>query len=149
MEKLNFNITIDAPREKVWKVLWDDATYPKWTSAFSETSYAETDWQEGSKVLFGDGSGNGMVSRIAVKRENEFLSFEHLGELKDGVEIPNSDWAGAREEYTLKTVGGKTELHVEMDSDGGEFAEMFKGMWPRALAILKELSESSAVFDGK
>lgn len=140
MEKLNFKITIDAPREKVWKVLWDDVTYPKWTSAFSPTSYAETDWNEGSKVLFTDGSGNGMVSRIAVKRPNEFMSFEHLGEVKDGVET-KGEWAGALENYTLTQVGGKTELGVEMDSVGGEFAEMFKGMWPKALALIKELSE--------
>ncbi len=52
MEKKQFKIKIAAPREKVWKILWGDNTYPAWTSAFAEGSRAETDWEEGSKVLF-------------------------------------------------------------------------------------------------
>ena len=43
METLNFSININAPKEKVRKVLWDDSSYREWTSAFSEGSYAETD----------------------------------------------------------------------------------------------------------
>lgn len=65
MEKLNFAVSINAPAEKVWKVLFDDATYRNWTSVFAPGSYAETDWKEGSKALFSDGKGSGMVSRIA------------------------------------------------------------------------------------
>ena len=99
MEKLKFKTVINAAPEKIWKVLWDDTTYRKWTSAFSEGSYAETDWKEGSKVLFLDGKGQGMVSRIAENRPNEYMSIEHLGEVKDGVEDTSSDrvkaWAGA------------------------------------------------------
>jgi uncharacterized protein YndB with AHSA1/START domain len=75
MEKLNFNIVINATPEKVWKVLWNDDTYRKWTSAFAEGSHAETDWKQGSKVLFLDGKGEGMVSKIAESRPNEFMSF--------------------------------------------------------------------------
>ena len=53
MKNMNFDISINAPREKVWEVLWDDASYRKWTSAFSEGSYAVTDnWKKGSKILF-------------------------------------------------------------------------------------------------
>ena len=43
MEKMNFSIDINAPKEKVWNVLWDDDSYRKWTSAFAEGSYAKTD----------------------------------------------------------------------------------------------------------
>ena len=45
MEKQTFKITIDAPREKVWDVLWSDDTYREWTSVFSPGSRAETDWR--------------------------------------------------------------------------------------------------------
>ncbi len=116
MEKINFSTTINAPKEKVWKVLWDDATYRKWTSVFSASSYAETDWKEGSKVLFLDGQGSGMVSKIEVNKPNEFMSFKHLGIVKDGVEDTDSDavkgWGGAFENYTLNEVNGVTELLV-------------------------------------
>jgi hypothetical protein len=144
MEKINFKTVINATPEKIWKVLWDDATYRKWTSAFSEGSYAETDWKEGSKVLFLDGQGQGMVSRIAENRPNEYMSIEHLGEVKNGVEDTSSDrvkeWAGAHENYTLKKVNGKTELSVDMDITE-EFKEMFSQMWPKALDNVKKLSE--------
>ena len=144
MEKLKFKTVINAAPEKIWKVLWDDTTYRKWTSAFSEGSYAETDWKEGSKVLFLDGKGQGMVSRIAENRPNEYMSIEHLGEVKDGVEDTSSDrvkaWAGAHENYTLKKVNGTTELSIDMDITE-EFKEMFSQMWPKALDNVKKLSE--------
>ena len=145
MEKLNFNVMINATPEKVWKVLWTDDTYRKWTSAFSEGSYAETDWKQGSKVLFLDGQGSGMVSRIAESRPNEYMSFEHLGEVKDGIEDTTSEsvkqWAGAHENYTLKKVNGKTELSIDMDITE-DFKEMFSKMWPAALKNVKRLSEN-------
>ncbi|MBA2423398.1 MAG: SRPBCC domain-containing protein, partial [Chitinophagales bacterium] len=69
MQKLNFSTSINASKEKVWKTLWDDSSYRKWTGAFQEGSYAETDnWKEGSKVLFLDGKRNGMVSQVAANR---------------------------------------------------------------------------------
>ncbi len=146
MEKLNFKTSINAPKEKVWKTLWDDASYRKWTSAFSEGSHADTDWKEGSKVLFLDGKGDGMVSRIETIRPNEFMSFKHLGEVKNGVEDTESDkvkgWAGALENYTLKEVNGTTELTVEMDMNE-DFKDYFVGTFPKALEQVKILSETN------
>ena len=85
-----------------------------------------------------------MVSRIAENRPNEYMSIEHLGEVKDGVEDTSSDrvkaWAGAHENYTLKKVNGKTELSIDMDITE-EFKEMFSQMWPKALDNVKKLSE--------
>jgi len=145
MEKLNFNIQIDAAPEKVWNILWADDTYRKWTSAFSEGSYAETDWKQGSKILFLDGNGSGMVSRVAVNRPNEYMSIEHLGEVRDGVEDTTSErikaWAGSHENYTLRKVNGKTELIIDMDITP-EFKEMFEKIWPVALENIKRLSEN-------
>jgi len=145
MEKLKFKTVINAAPEKIWNVLWNDDTYRKWTSAFAEGSYAETDWKEGSKVLFLDGNGRGMVSRIEKNKPYEYMSIEHLGEVNNGVEDTTSekvkDWAGAHENYTLKKVNGKTELSVDMDIND-EFKEMFAKIWPVALDNIKTLSEN-------
>jgi hypothetical protein len=145
MERKKFTTTINAPREKVWEVLWGDETYRKWTSVFAEGSRAETDWKEGSKVLFTDGKGEGMVSMIAKKKPDEFMSFKHLGVLKNGVEDTQSDaikdWAGAMENYTLTPVDGKTELIVELDMND-EFKDYFTQTFPKALDKVKELSEN-------
>ncbi|MEZ2440211.1 SRPBCC domain-containing protein [Chitinophaga sp. RCC_12] len=145
MEKTTFKATINAPREKVWEVLWGDNSYPQWTAPFAEGSKVETNWEKGSKVLFLDSKSNsGMVARIADKVPNEFMSFQHLGEVYNGVEDLTSDkvkaWAGAYENYTLTNVNGKTELLVEMDL-ADEFKDYFNKAWPLALDKVKELSE--------
>lgn len=144
MEKVQFKITINASREKVWDILWADDSYRAWTSVFSEGSRAETDWKKGSKVLFLDGKGAGMVSRIDDLVPNEFMSFQHLGEVKDGVEDTTSErvqqWSGGRENYTLKSIDGKTELTVDLDMVE-EFKEYFTSTFPKAIAKVKELAE--------
>lgn len=148
MEKINFSTTINAPKEKVWEILWNMDAYQAWTSAFTEGSFAKTDnWKEGTKVLFLNPNGSGMVSTVAVNRPNEYMSFKHLGEVHKGVEDTSSDrvkaWAGSMENYTLKGENGTTTLLVEMDITA-EFKEMFEKIWPEALKKVKALAEGSA-----
>jgi len=144
MDKLEFKALINAPREKVWEILWNDKTYREWTSVFSEGSHAVSDWKKGSKILFLGENGSGMVSRIAESIPNEYMSFEHLGEIKDGVEDTQSErvkaWAGSHENYTLKDINGQTELTMDMDISE-EYKDMFSEMWPKAMAKIKEIAE--------
>jgi len=139
MEKLEFSIDINAPKEKVWDVLWNDATYPQWTAVFSEGSRAESDWKEGSKVLFLDGKGDGMFSKIKTLEKNRSMIFEHLGEIYNGVEKPQ-DWGGATESYFLNETDGVTELEVELFGTE-EHKDYFKDIFPKALDKVKELAE--------
>lgn len=144
MKKLNFSIHIAAPKERLWQTLWNDATYRQWTATFHEGSYAESDWKEGSKILFLGPGGNGMTSRIARLIPNEFMSFEHLGEVKNGVEDFSGGWSGALENYSLHEQDGGTELSVEIDSDDS-FADYFSETFPKALARVKELAEAQKI----
>lgn len=141
-----FITSINAPREKVWDILWDDKSYREWTSVFSEGSRVETSWEEGSKVLFLDGKGSGMVSRIAKNKAPEFMSFEHLGEVKDGIEDTTSEkvknWSGAFENYTLRETNGNTTLEVDLDISD-DFKEYFTETFPKALKKVKELAEGN------
>lgn len=150
MEKLHFSIVIDAPKEKVWHTMLDDATYRQWTTAFNPGSYYQGSWEEGSEILFlgpnPDGSGEGgMYSRIAENRPYEFISIEHLGILKNGEKDTTSDeakkWTPAFENYTFKETENGTEVSVDMDIEE-EYKEMFDDMWPQALKALKELAEA-------
>jgi hypothetical protein len=144
MQKLTFSATIRAPKEKVWRAMLEDSTYRQWTSAFQEGSYAVTDWSVGSKALFLSPQGEGMVSRIAAHRPNEFLSIEHLGLVKDSVEDTSSEqvkaWAGAHENYTINEVNGTSTLRIDMDV-ADDYRKYFEETWPRALAKLKDLAE--------
>ena len=85
-----------------------------------------------------------MVSMIASKKPNEYMSFKHLGFVLNGVEDTQSEkvkeWAGAMENYTLKEVDGKTELTVDMDIND-EYKDYFLKTWQLALEKVKELAE--------
>jgi uncharacterized protein YndB with AHSA1/START domain len=145
MKTHQFKVNINAPKEKVWQVLWEKSSYEKWTSAFAEGSTVETDgWKKGTKVLFGDGKGSGMVAEVADNIPNEFMSFRHLGEFKDGVEDTTSDkvkeWAGALENYRLTGEGASTELVVEIDVND-EWLAFFEQAWPKALQNIKTQAE--------
>lgn len=148
MKTSHYSITINAPREKVWRKLFDDDSYRIWTEAFSKGSHYQGNWEKGSKIYFlgpdESGKTGGMVSRIADNRPNEFMSIEHLGMVRDGVEDTTSDevkkWTPAFENYTLKDRDGGTLLSIDIDLDES-YVEMFDQMWPNALAKLKEISE--------
>lgn len=148
MEKLTFTIHINASPEKVSNVMLTDATYREWTKVFNATSSFEGDWSKGSKMRFvgfdENGKAGGMVSMIAEHIPHEFVSIQHIGFIKDGVEDTTSDavkqWAGAHENYTFKAIDGGTDVLVEMDSIG-DYKDYFTETWPKALAVLKEIAE--------
>jgi len=147
MQNKRFTIKIKAPAEKIWKVLWNGETYPQWTAAFGEGSHAVTDWQEGSKVLFLSANNDGMYSMVVKNKPGVFMSFRHLGIIKEGKEQPADEeskkWSGAMENYTLKEEAGGTDLIVEMDITE-EFEKYFQETFPKALEKVKELSENKS-----
>ncbi|OAQ40769.1 hypothetical protein A5893_07470 [Pedobacter psychrophilus] len=140
MKKLEFKISINADREKVWDALWADANYRRWTSIFSETSHAKSDWKEGSEILFLDKDENGMYSLIEKLDKPSEMKFKHLGELKKGEKL-KGDWSEAIEQYQLFDEDGKTDLLISVDSNE-EFADFFEKTFPNSLQIVKEISES-------
>ena len=143
MTRLRYSVDIAAPREKVWQVLWSDSTFGKWTSVFAEGSYAVSDWKEGSPIRFIDPATNdGMASIIEKKRSNEFMSFRHVAEIKNGTEQPPADWSGAHEDYTLTEKDGRTTLRVDLDA-AEEHRTTFEEKFPQALQAVKSLSETT------
>ena len=142
MQKVTFKAIIDTTPEKLWNILWDDASYRKWTSAFFEGSNMESDWKVGGRTLFLDKSGNGMVSTIDAIEPNKYLSFKHLGMINNGVEDLDSEevkkWSGSNENYILNPIGESTELSVEQDLDE-EYKESFNDSWQKAFDLIKSL----------
>ncbi|HEY0964177.1 MAG TPA: SRPBCC domain-containing protein [Candidatus Paceibacterota bacterium] len=151
MQKVQHSIFINAPVEKVWNAMLEDATYREWTVPFNPGSYYEGDWSEGSIIKFlgvdenGEHEMGGMYSRIAVNRPHEFVSIEHLGLIDgEGNVDTESDavkkWTPSFENYTFTEKDGGTEVSIEVDVDE-EFKEMFDDLWPKALQTLKVLAE--------
>jgi hypothetical protein len=150
MTKSQYKIFINAPKKKVWDIMLEDKTYREWTEAFNPGSYYKGSWEKGSKILFlgpdpaNPGVEGGMVSRIKDNKLHEFISIEHLGIVKDGVEDTTGEeakkWAPAYENYTFNEKDGGTELLVDLDLSD-EYKDMFDEVWPKALKKLKELAE--------
>lgn len=147
MKKMEFSITINASPLRVWETIIGKDTYNQWTAAFAEGSTVKTDWKKGSKALFLDGKGNGMVSEIVESIPGKFLSIRHLGEVRDGKEDPTTyqgeEWGEALENYTFKEVDGKTVWFVHMDMND-QYVQYMNDTWPLALAKVKELAENKA-----
>ncbi len=148
IEKLTFEITINAMPETVFKIMLEDKTYRQWTAEFNPTSYFEGSWGKGSKILFlgTDQNGNqgGMLARIREHIPNSYISIEHYGIIQNGKEVTSGhevdEWAPSQENYTFTETNGKTQLKIEMDSNQ-EYKVYFKEAWPRALKKLKSLCE--------
>jgi uncharacterized protein YndB with AHSA1/START domain len=150
MQKMHITTHINAPKETVWHKMLDIESYKEWTAAFNPGSYYKGDWSQGSKMLFmgpdpETGEEGGMVSRVAENREYEFMSIEHLGILKNGVEDTTSEearkWSPAFENYSFAEKDGGTELTIDMDV-AEEYLQMFTDMWEKALVKLKEICEN-------
>lgn len=155
MDTLHFTIDINASKQHVWDVMLGDETYRQWTAPFHEGSYYEGTWDQGSTIRFlGPGENGekpgGMVSKIAENRPYEFISIEHQGLVGNGVDDTTSEWAqawsGATENYTFSETDGVTTVNIDLASKAGAVPEAMKqelaGMWPSALAKLKELAEA-------
>ena len=52
MQKMQFSIEIEAPKEKVWQTLWEDKTLRDWGNIIDEGLYMVGEMAEGSEVQF-------------------------------------------------------------------------------------------------
>ena len=150
MQKILKTLFINAPREKVWNTMLDHSSYSEWTKAFNPSSSFTGSWEEGSSIKFlgvnpETGEQGGMSSKIVANRLHEFVSIEHMAEIRNGAEgleeVKNSEWAGAHENYTFEDKDGGTLLTIELDVTEKEKA-MMGDMWDTALVRLKGLAES-------
>lgn len=151
MANLNYSITIKATKEKVWHIMLDLDTYKMWTNPFYPGSYFEGSWDKGSHIKFlaeAEGKVSGIYGRITENKPYEYVSIEYLGEVINGeIDTEGAEarrWIGAHENYRFKEENGTTTVQVELTGENmaKEAAEMFDGMWPKALEALKALAEN-------
>ena len=145
VKRVRFTATIKAPPATVWRHVVDPESYKRWTAAFAEGSRFEGSWETGAKIRFLSPSGDGVVAEIAESRPTSFISIRHLGMISNGVEDTTSQavlaWAPAYENYTFLQTPDGTSMVVDQDV-APEWEQHMREAWPKALALLKELSES-------
>lgn len=147
METLSYEIIINAPKEKVWDVLWSENTYSEWTKFFNpnSASFMKSDWKLGGKTYFVNAAGAGMVSTIDSLEKPDHIIFKHLGMIdEEGNEDTESmeikQWSGCFEKYFLIDFGSQTKLHAEVQTEK-DWEEHMNTGFTKGLQIVKELAE--------
>jgi reverse gyrase len=144
MKTLEFKIFINAPREKVWQILWENESYREWASVFCDGTYAVSDWKEGDVVHFLSPGGMGINSIILKRVDDEYMAFKHLSEIKEykvlSTDESQEGWSGAMETYRLISTENGTLLEATMDMVE-KYTDYFEETYPKAFEKIKELSE--------
>ncbi|WP_143961377.1 SRPBCC family protein [Litoribacter populi] len=150
MVRMEFEMDINAPVERVYDTMLSPDTYREWTTAFFPGSFYRGKWEEGEKIYFigpsQDGCESGMVARVEKAVPNKIASVKHMGLLDKGKEITDGPevmgWKGALEEYRFEEIAGGTKLQVSADTNL-EHREYFAETWPKALELLKSICETN------
>ena len=142
MKNIQFSIDIKASKEKVWKTLWEDATFRDWANLIDEGMYIKGYLKEGNEIQFiSSVNGYGVTSLVETYRPNEFVLFRHSADTKEnGNEERENEWTGGTESYALTEKDGMTTLTMKTDIPL-EQEETFNTRIPMALERVKTLAE--------
>lgn len=146
MTHLQPTIHINASPEKIWKILWDDATYRIWVAPFCEGSYYKTErFEEGATIHFLTPTGEGMYSIIDKIIPNRFLAFRHKGSIINYEEqdfTPETEaWHDVLETYEVIPAKNGTTLKVELDTTE-QYREFMTNALDQSLKEIKRLAEA-------
>lgn len=146
------SVSINATKEQVWHALFDDKNYKVWASIFQAGSYAQTDWSLGSKIVFFDKSGFGLLGEVIESRPYEALSVKYSGFMEEegekALSIDLEVVTGSVESYKLSTLDGATRLEVCADLLPTYYEDMCNN-WDEALLKIKSLAEQKLMFTYK
>ena len=69
-KELQFTVTIDAPRQKVWKTMLEPASYKEWVGVSWPGSRYIGEWKKDASIRFvgGDGQGGTLATIVDLKR---------------------------------------------------------------------------------
>jgi hypothetical protein len=145
MTHLQPTIHINATPEKIWKILWDDATYRIWVAPFCEGSYYKAKrFEEGATIHFLTPTGEGMYSIVDKLIPNRYLAFRHQGSIINYEEqhfTPETEaWNNVLEIYELNPDKNGTILKVDYHTTE-EYKEFMINAFAESMKIIKRLAE--------
>lgn len=136
-------VTINAPDYEVWDALVNEEKIADWAGAFGEGMHAETDWAEGSEILWKDGTGKVYATGIiSVFRVYEELHVDFYGKSNPEMQSPTGRSA---ETYTLRKMDERlTVLQIESGPMNDEHIPEMDEAWERAIERIKAIAEENA-----
>ncbi len=139
------SIELPIPASQVWQILTEPMHVAEWASAFSEGTYVETDWKEGSEVLWKTKEGitgaKGFMEKL-VKNALLVVRFYDDVNAKTGDDLGNY-----RESFSLEEANGKTVLTIQSGPQPVKFVKSQAPLWENALKKINEIA-TGGTFSG-
>ena len=133
-------IEIKAPAARVWTALTD----PELVAKYMFGSRVETDWREGSPIMWkGEYEGRAYVDKgeIIEVQPQRRLKMTHFSPLSGQQDEPGNYHTLL---YELEETHGTTHVSLSQDNNASEQeAEHSRGNWETMLAGLKDVVEAS------
>ncbi|OJV63776.1 MAG: hypothetical protein BGO41_00265 [Clostridiales bacterium 38-18] len=148
MVETKYSMVINASKEKVWGVLWNDQTFRDWANLIDEGTFMKGELKEGCEVEYISSiNGYGVTSYVEKLILNEYVKLKHLADTKEnGTENREKEWTGGTESYQLTESASSagdvlTELSIVMDVPEN-LVDYFNEVYPKVMHRIKDLSES-------
>lgn len=123
------------------KDIWDIVLHPdnQWGLAFGGGSTAETDWKEGSSIIWRDTENNiGANGTVEVHHSEAYLQLHYYDDVEPNAEAKLGDYY---EKFRISTNGEENILSIEIGKMSKSDIPFHQEMWDEAINIIKELSE--------
>jgi hypothetical protein len=145
MKKISYQITIAAPKQKVWDTMLQPETYNEWTGAGWPGSFYRGEWKKGETIDFLSADGSGTRAKIEGVDAGNFIHSQHVAILLPGGQADTTselakNWVGITENYSFAECNGATSLTVDIYA-APQWEAMFNDGFPQALNKLKEMCE--------
>lgn len=123
------------------KEVWDIVIQPNdtWGLAFGGGATAETDWKEGSPIIWKDLSNNiGANGVVEVHQPEKYLQLHYYDEVYPKAGDKPGDYF---EKYSVSRENGESVLTVDIGRISRREMEFHGKMWEQALGMIKRLAE--------
>ena len=139
VEKGSFtkSIRINASLKDIWNIVLNPDN--QWGLAFGGGATAETDWKEGSPIIWRDIHNNiGANGIVEVHQPEKYLQLHYYDDVKPK---PGATLGQYYEKYRIVPDKDHYILSIEIGKIANSDIPSHQNMWNRAIGIIKELAE--------
>lgn len=136
-DSFNKSICIRASLKNIWDIVLNPNN--QWGTAFGGGAIAETDWNEGSLIIWRDAENNiGATGVVEVHRPEEYLQLHYYDDVEQKPETALGDYY---EKYRIVPDKDGYILSIEVGKMAKSDIPFHQKMWDDAINIIKELAE--------
>lgn len=131
------SIRIHASAKDIWNIVLNPDN--QWGLAFGGGATAETDWKEGSPIIWRDIHNNiGANGIVEVHQPEKYLQLHYHDDVKPEPEAALGQYY---EKYSVVPDKNEYILSVEIGKIANRDIPSHQRMWDRAISMIKELAE--------